>query len=265
MDFSPSSYQIVQDFAENEFEDEYFEARSKWLLGKRYFAAEEEDFIRDFKSIVWCSYRNGFPQMSPYPITSDRGWGCMLRAAQMILAQGLIRHIFTREWRTPLDIDHRRNDSKYCKVLEWFVDHPSGPLDCLFSLHNMVLAGMQYDMLPGEWYGPSDATKVLRDLFNAQEEKLGLCLAFLVCDGGSIYRDVVNKAVGARQEEQKSEHPVPIFDEEMSRDGNLFHDPLLNPPKDKQNMKVIWEKGVLLFLPLRLGIDSINPDYQKGC
>ncbi|CAM9378661.1 unnamed protein product [Heterosigma akashiwo] len=54
--------------------------------------------------------------MAPYPITSDKGWGCMLRAAQMVLSQGLTRHKFSREWRLPSSLAERRANKGYCKV-----------------------------------------------------------------------------------------------------------------------------------------------------
>lgn len=38
------------------------------------------------------TYRSSFPSLSPYNISSDSGWGCMLRSAQMIMAQTLQRH-----------------------------------------------------------------------------------------------------------------------------------------------------------------------------
>jgi len=34
-------------------------------------------------SLYWFSYRSMFPNMTPYPISTDAGWGCMLRASQV--------------------------------------------------------------------------------------------------------------------------------------------------------------------------------------
>ena len=55
--------------------------------------SKQEDLLNRLKNIPWFSYRENFEQIKDEQniYTSDAGWGCMLRASQMILAQGLCR------------------------------------------------------------------------------------------------------------------------------------------------------------------------------
>lgn len=56
----------------------------------------EEERRSDVFSTMWITYRSGFPRMEPYGYTDDSGWGCMLRSAQMLMAQALLRHTVGR-------------------------------------------------------------------------------------------------------------------------------------------------------------------------
>lgn len=51
---------------------------------------------RHISSLFRLTYRRDFPALAPYPITSDAGWGCMLRSAQTLMANTFLRHYFGR-------------------------------------------------------------------------------------------------------------------------------------------------------------------------
>mmetsp|Transcript_26712 Transcript_26712/g.82173 ORF Transcript_26712/g.82173 Transcript_26712/m.82173 type:complete len:129 (+) Transcript_26712:653-1039(+) len=61
------------------------------LLGRA--CDDEDDFQRAVEDTFWLTYRCGFPALSPYAFTDDAGWGCMLRSAQMMMANALRRHL----------------------------------------------------------------------------------------------------------------------------------------------------------------------------
>ena len=65
-----------------------------YLLGETYRGKGEEadaealaQLICDLRSRIWLTYRQGFAPIEGSSLTSDAGWGCMLRTGQMMLAQ----------------------------------------------------------------------------------------------------------------------------------------------------------------------------------
>ncbi|XP_068854076.1 cysteine protease ATG4D isoform X1 [Aphelocoma coerulescens] len=75
-----------------------------YLLGRVYAPGNGEElarFRRDFCSRLWFTYRSGFPALPGTPRTTDCGWGCTLRSAQMLLGQGLVLHLLGRDWTWP--------------------------------------------------------------------------------------------------------------------------------------------------------------------
>lgn len=120
-----------------------------WLLGKQYIT----DVIREFKSIIWMTYRKDFTKISNSTFTSDIGWGCTLRSGQMIMANILKR----------IGIYHEK------QILEWFLDIPS--LRNPFSIHNMLVNGYGFDKKIGEWFGPHATCTILKRCAQTWSEK----------------------------------------------------------------------------------------------
>ena len=57
------------------------------------FSKQDDNLLNILKNIPWFSYRKNFNQIKDKDeiYTSDAGWGCMIRASQMILAQGIYK------------------------------------------------------------------------------------------------------------------------------------------------------------------------------
>jgi len=56
-------------------------------------------FLQDFHSRFWFTYRRDFERIQPSYFTTDVGWGCMLRTAQMMLAQAFSNLLLSRGTR----------------------------------------------------------------------------------------------------------------------------------------------------------------------
>jgi cysteine protease ATG4 len=261
MDVSPVSHALYESYV-------------IYLLGKSYDPIHDYAPRRtDESSLFWFTYRINFPEIVPYRITTDAGWGCMLRSAQMMLAQAIRMHYKGRTWRPPNTIAQRKHDPFVVKILNWFADFPSKS-DCVFSLHNMVAAGLsKYETLPGEWYGPMKASYVMRDLCHLYEEreaKEGLqgnssvnrpFFRVHVASQGTVYRDAVNVLMTNGAEPRHGdkvknlEHPA----EPVSHPLDPKYDAAANP--DSCRNALPWDTSLLLLVPLRLGLQNFNDDY----
>ncbi|SCV69762.1 BQ2448_1156 [Microbotryum intermedium] len=245
-------------------------------------------FYHDFYSRMALTYRSGFP---PIPcatpgnaggggflnslsmsigrgsngrtadgLSSDTGWGCMLRTGQSLLANALMAvHLGRGEllkgnkWRRPLPAlglpspttpsqTHASTSSPpvnlppsfatYARILSLFMDDPS-PL-APFSVHRFALTGKQLGKEVGEWFGPSTAMGAIKSLVH-DFPPAGLSVVGV--NDGTIYRSEVEAA---------SSVPTP---------SSTF---------DATTPEKTWERPVLILLGLRLGIEGVNPVYHEA-
>ena len=238
------------------------------LLGKAYHPIHDYTARRtDESSLLWFTYRCDFPEISPYRITTDAGWGCMLRSAQMMLGQALRMHFKTRSWQPPSALAQRKLDPFLRSLLTWFADYPSRQ-DCVFSLHNMVAAGLaKYDVLPGEWYGPGTAAYVMRDLVELYEQQRQQHVNTMpifrvhVASQGTVYKDTVNHLMSKQAQDKRSKLTVQNVTTEPLHPLDPLH---INDTTLLSTQDLPWDTSLLLLIPLRLGLKSFNTDYTTG-
>ena len=245
-------------------------ASSIYLLGRTYHPLDDYDARRsDESSLFWFTYRCDFPCIEPYGITSDAGWGCMLRALQMMMGQAVRLHYKSRDWRPQQSLAFRRQDPFLRSVLTWFADFPSAD-QSIYSLHNMVAAGLaKYDKLPGEWYGPGTACYVLRDLVALHEQQQQRrrsvnnpkqqIFRVHVASGGTVYRDAIENVVARRAVAERAMLQQEIADQLAHPLDTAWEE--VGDPHAGSGGDLPWDTALLLLIPLRLGLKSFNTDY----
>ncbi|PWN28513.1 peptidase C54, partial [Jaminaea rosea] len=157
-------------------------------------------------------------------LTTDAGWGCMLRTGQSLLANALVEVHLGRDWR-PAYLASRRRQARYVELLSWFMDDPSS--SCPFSVHRMAREGKRLGKEVGEWFGPSTAAGAIRKLVDEWPQAgLGVSTA----TDGVVYLNEVRRAAKA---------PSNSAGEKRAR-------------------------PVLILINVRLGLEGVHPTYYDS-
>eukprot|EP01094_Clydonella_sp_ATCC50884_P022420 TRINITY_DN5135_c1_g3_i4.p1 TRINITY_DN5135_c1_g3~~TRINITY_DN5135_c1_g3_i4.p1 ORF type:complete len:412 (+),score=109.88 TRINITY_DN5135_c1_g3_i4:189-1424(+) len=177
------------------------------------------DFLCDLYTRIWCTYRRDFSPIPGSQYTSDAGWGCMHRSAQMLITQAFLCCKLGRDWRLTKSSALPR---EYVETLRLVSDHPDAP----FSIHKIALQGKCLGKEVGQWFGPSTAINAVQQLHAIHQRT---AFNMFIADDGVVYLDQLRRAARSPQDP----------------DADTF-------------------SPVLLMIPVRVGLDRLNPLYLSA-
>ncbi|CAI2168873.1 9947_t:CDS:2 [Funneliformis geosporum] len=190
-------YEVNEDRCSSESNGTFYEASSYYYTTPGTFphlSVQQQtlsstnypaEFVQDFTSRIWCTYRHNYAPIKPTNFTNDGGWGCMLRSGQSLLANALIVQFLGREWRRV----NRGEDTWNRYILAWFIDDMSSR--CPFSVHRVALLGKLLGKSIGEWFGPSTASQAIKALV---EDYPAAQLSVHIATDGVVYKNEVYNA-----------------------------------------------------------------------
>ncbi|XP_018953975.1 cysteine protease ATG4A [Cyprinus carpio] len=220
-----------------------------WILGACYdLKTKKSELLSDVRSRLWFTYRKKFSPIGGTGPSSDAGWGCMLRCGQMILAQALVCRHLGRDWRWDPE---KRQPKEYHRILHCFLDKK----DSCYSIHQMAQMGVGEGKSVGEWYGPNTVAQVLKKL--ALFDDWNTLAVYVSMDNTVVIEDIKKQCKQPGRESRSRAGPcgrgeVPASGQSCSETPHL------------QSQRPLDWRPLLLVIPLRMGINSINPVYIQA-
>ncbi|CAO2622860.1 Cysteine protease ATG4A [Lemmus lemmus] len=207
-----------------------------------HLITEKSKLLSDISARLWFTYRRKFSPIGGTGPSSDAGWGCMLRCGQMMLAQALICRHLGRDWNWE---KQKEQPKEYQRILQCFLDRK----DCCYSIHQMAQMGVGEGKSIGEWFGPNTVAQVLKKL--ALFDEWNSLAVYVSMDNTVVIEDIKKMccvlSVGADAADESP--PASLI--------------ASNQSKGPSAMCPAW-KPLLLIVPLRLGINQINPVYIEA-
>uniref|UniRef100_A0A7E4VLZ9 Cysteine protease n=1 Tax=Panagrellus redivivus TaxID=6233 RepID=A0A7E4VLZ9_PANRE len=222
-------FSLEAGFADLDGASAFKEGEFVYLLGECFLSDKVDDIKAFSTSRLWFTYRKNFAAIGGTDLTSDQGWGCMLRCGQMLLAQTLSVIHLGRSWTW----ERNSTDESYRRLLKMFQDKRTS----LYSLHQIAKMGVSEKKEVGQWFGPNTVAQVLKKLVVYDNWSQ---LAIHVAMDSILISDDVKAMAYAR--------PPSTYLEDIST------------PRAVEEEEKTW-RPLLIIVPLRLGLTVINKCY----
>uniref|UniRef100_A0AAQ5XB81 Cysteine protease n=1 Tax=Amphiprion ocellaris TaxID=80972 RepID=A0AAQ5XB81_AMPOC len=264
----------------------HFKAEDDDSVPEACYEASDEDFVmgnveafrKDFASRLWLTYREEFPPLPGSILTSDCGWGCMLRAGQMMLAQALTLHFLGRDWTwsealtlQPLDTETWTTTAakRLVASLEASLQGSSNPSDHGSSPLPQTQAAPgsaeeadahvkeMYHRTLVSWFGDSPSAQLgLHRLV-----RLGLTMGKQAGDwyGPAVVAHILKKAV-----EEAMDPGLAGITAYVSQDCTVYSADVVDCHRNDQPASASPlpdDRAVIILIPVRLGGEKTNPEY----
>lgn len=254
------------------------------LLGKIYRYNSEislkelnDQLKRSFNSIIWFTYRRNFPILKPQKpnkdYISDTGWGCMIRAGQMMWAEVLKRFL------------KAKSHKEIVEIIRLFLDSEVKMEKAPYSIQQISqVAAKNFNIEPGDWYKATTIIMSLEECYENYKNCLNKSIeikkenkeiAFAVFPDGCIFVDKILekvtkpnlKCIYCKNNSKKIDIKNNFNHKTSNFDNNIEN---CKDNEDHNGLKYIsnkcatcskWEKSLFLLVCLRLGSTRPNPEY----
>jgi len=268
MDASVVTYEGVSSLQSENYLD-YSEPA--WILGKHFVLEDDlEEFNDEILSLFWFTYRKNFKPIGGTGPTSDSGWGCMLRCGQMMLAQAMVLRHLGKNWRWK----PKRSNSTYMMILKSFLEKK----DSLYSIHQIAQMGVSEGKQIGQWFGPNTISQVLKKL--AMFDEWSNFSVHVALDNTVVIEDI-KKLCKSSYSSMECFGPCTSYKDESNSGAVVGREKCSCGKSDRSSVnRRSWNRmgsyrrapslsqrpwrPLVLFIPLRLGLNEINPAYYTA-
>ena len=264
------------------------------LFNKIYVTNKDEDkkkFNKKIEKIIMVSYRSKYkPQINiknHSKLTSDCGWGCMIRSSQMILCRALYRifkykynikenlklikmiipFIMENNLKITKEHEYAEMDS-YIKKLQSFGKKDIVELDPPFSIHKICILGEKFGRTCGEWFSDFELPKIY-DTINSTFDIFPY-LSIIHFNSIIELKTIIDRCF--KEDTTNNENTENNTIDNKTSDNNIIDNDKndninnINIINDENRIKIedkyyTFEKMGLIFITVRLGVNKVSADY----